>query len=49
MSAKQQAIEDIKKDLKKQGKSFLAFHTVLNPIMHRLVLQQIQKQKSLKH
>ena len=47
MSAKQQAIEDIKKDLKRQGKCFLAFHTVLDPIMRQLVRQQLKQQLKL--
>lgn len=46
MSAKQQAIKDIKKDF---GKSFLAFHTELNQTMRELVRNQINEQKKLKN
>lgn len=44
MTAKEQAILDIKKDLKETGKSFLAFHQDLNKVMHLLVIQQLRKQ-----
>lgn len=47
MSAKEQAIQDIKDDLRKQGKSFLAFHRNLNPIMNRLVNKQLKEQEDI--
>ena len=47
MTAKQLAIQDIKDDLKAQGKCFLAFHSELNPIMNKLVTRQIRRQKQL--
>ncbi len=47
MTAKQQAIKDIRDDLKKSGKCFITFHSELNPIMDSLVEQQIRKQTSI--
>lgn len=47
MTAKQLAIQDIKDDLKAQGKCFLAFHSELTPIMNKLVTRQIRRQKQL--
>lgn len=44
MTARQQAIKDIKDDLKKEGKSFIAYRTELNPVMNELVNNQIKKQ-----
>lgn len=44
MTARQQAILDIKEELKAQGKSFLAFRTNLNPVMKELVKDQLSKQ-----
>lgn len=44
MSAKEQAIQDIKDELRRQGKCFIAFHTELNPAIGRLVMQQIKRQ-----
>ena len=44
MSAKQQAIRDIKEFLKKESKCFLAFRTELNPVMAYLVNSQIKAQ-----
>ena len=49
MSAKQQAILDIKEELVRQSKSFLAFRRELNPIMRKLVHEQIKKQKEVSH
>lgn len=40
--AKQQAIQDIKEDLEKNHKCFLAFHTELDPIMEQLVNEQLR-------
>ena len=48
MSAKEKAIQDIKEDLSKQGKCFLAFKSKLNPVMDSLVKQQIEEQLKLK-
>ena len=45
MSAKEQAVLDIKNDLKAQGKCFIAFRSELNPVMHKLVTRQIMEQK----
>ena len=45
MSAKQTAIQDIKDDLKLQGKSFLAFRSELNSVMNKLVFHHIMEQK----
>ena len=43
-SAKQQAIKDIKDDLKRNGKCFLAFRTNLDNTMERLVDSQAMLQ-----
>lgn len=45
MSAKEQAILDIKEDLKKTSKCFIAFRTKLNPVMNYLVHQQLKAQR----
>lgn len=45
--AKQQAIQDIKEELKEQSKSFIAFHKRLNPIINLLVEHQIQLQEKI--
>jgi hypothetical protein len=45
MGAKQQAIQDIKQELKQEGKSFLAFRKELNPIMKILVKAQLREQR----
>ena len=44
MSVKDQAIQDIKDELAKEGKSFLAFRKNLNPIMRALVKEQLSEQ-----
>ena len=44
MTAKSQAIKDIKNDLRKQGRCFLAFHKELDAIMASLVNNQISSQ-----
>ena len=46
--AKRQAILDIKEDLSKNHKCFLAFKSTLNPIMDLLVECQIEEQLNLK-
>ena len=45
MNARQQAEKDIRKELKSYGKSFIAFHTELNPVMRELVKEHIKEQK----
>ena len=45
LTAKQQAIQDIKNDLRSSGKCFIAFRKELNPAINRLVRQQIKNQK----
>lgn len=47
MTAKQSAIEDIKNDLKAQGRCFIAFRRNLNPTMRKLVSCHIREQKNL--
>ena len=47
MSTKESAIQDIKEDLKKQRKCFIAFHNELNPVMRKLVIQQLREQSNL--
>ena len=46
-TAKQQAILDIKEDLGRQHKCFIAFHRKLNPAIERLVKAQIYMQEML--
>ena len=45
MSAKESAIQDIQSELEKQGKSFLAFRTQLDPVMDTLVSEQLKLQE----
>ncbi len=47
MTAKEQAILDIKEDLKDQGKSFLAFHQELNKPIGKLLKQHLYAQNKL--
>jgi len=47
MSTKELAIKDIKDDLAKHGKCFIAFRKELNPTMDLLVKRQIEQQQSL--
>ena len=44
MTPKDLAVKDMKDDLSKENRSFLAFHNELNPAMRRLVSKQIKKQ-----
>lgn len=44
MTARQQAEKDIRKDLSRQGKCFLAFRSELNPVMRHLVRQYLREQ-----
>lgn len=46
MTAKQAAIEDIRKELQSQGKCFIAFKNELNPVMRKLVSSQLRAQKN---
>ena len=47
MSAKEQAIMDIRQDLQSNGKCFIAFRANLNPIMDKLVNEGVLKLKKL--
>lgn len=47
MSAKEAAINDIKKDLLQHNKSFIAFKQELNPIMRKLVRKHLMEQQSI--
>ena len=47
MTARQQAIEDIRKELSSRNKCFLAFWKELDPIMDSLVINYIQEQNKL--
>ena len=47
MTPKDFAVRDIKEELKKQNKSFLAFHNELNPTIRGIVLSQIKEQVSI--
>lgn len=44
----QLAIAEIRKDLKKEGRSFIAFRTELNPEIRKIVKDYSNKQKNLK-
>ena len=43
MSAREQAVKDIKECLKQESKSFIAFRSELNPIMRKLVKEHYGK------
>ena len=43
---REQAMKDIKDDLKAEGKAFIAFRTELNPIMRRIVNEYLKSQKT---
>lgn len=47
MTPKDVAEREMKEELKRQNKSFLAFHNELNPVMRRLVSSQIKQQLSI--
>ena len=47
MTPKDLAVKEMKEELKRQNKSFLAFHNDLNPMMRRLVFSQIKQQLSI--
>ena len=44
MSVKDAAILDIKEELKKQGKCFIAYQKKLNPVMNNLVSEHLKQQ-----
>jgi len=48
MSAKQQALKDIKSELESEGKSFIAFHKELNIPIRNIVKQYLKRQKEIK-
>jgi hypothetical protein len=48
MSAKQQAIQDIRTELQGCNKAFIAFRTELNPVMRRIVKSYLKKQNEMK-
>lgn len=43
------AIEDIKIELTKEGKCFIAFRTELNPVMREIIKEYNRKQKEVRH
>lgn len=45
MTAKEKAIEDIKEDLIRESRSFLAFRRKLDPVMKKMVSDYIELQK----
>ena len=47
MTAKQQAVKDIKRSLKEQRVSFLAFHRELDPVMEEIVNDYLEEQKKI--
>ena len=47
--ARQQAILDIKEDLKRNHRSFLAFHRSLNPVMEYLTTEYLNQQLNITH
>ena len=47
MTPKDLAVKEMKEELKRQNKSFLAFHNELNPMMRRLVFSQIKQHLSI--
>lgn len=47
LTAEEQAVKDIKSELKSEKKHFISFFTYLNPVMECLVEQHIKKQIEL--
>ena len=47
MTPKDLAVKNIKDDLMKENKAFLAFHNELNPAMRKIVFSQIKEQISI--
>lgn len=48
-SPRQLAIEDIKIELTKEGKCFIAFRTELNPVMREIIKEYARRQKEVHH
>lgn len=48
-SPRQIAVEDIKIELDKEGKCFIAFRTELNPIMREIIKEYNRQQKEVDH
>lgn len=48
-SPRQIAVEDIKIELDKEGKCFIAFRTELNPIMREIIKEYNRQQKEVNH
>lgn len=48
MTAKQQAILDIKEELENTGKAFIAFHKELDAPIQEIVKEQLKAQRKLK-
>ena len=46
MTAKQQALKDIKDELRQENKAFIAFRSELNPIMRRIVSEYLHQQRT---
>jgi hypothetical protein len=49
MTSKEQAIQDIKDELDKEGKCFIAFIIKLDPIIEKIVEGYIKQQEDNKH
>ena len=43
MSVKELATRDIQEELSRQGKCFLAFHNELDPVMDRIVENELKR------
>ena len=43
MSVKELATRDIQEELSRQGKCFLAFHSELDPLMDRIVENELKR------
>lgn len=48
MNARECAVQDIREELAKKGKCFIAFHSELNSVMSQLVVEQINAQELCK-
>lgn len=49
MTSKEQAIQDIKDELDKEGKCFITFIVKLDPIIEKIVEGYIKQQEDNKH
>ena len=47
MNAKELAVKDIKEELKKYNKCFLAFHSELNNPIRKIIKSYIKKQEEI--